>query len=257
MDNESLMQLLRDAADAVEEAVRAFPEADREKRGHGHEDQFAVDVVADRAAVESLTAGGVGVLTEESGVHYPDRQVRVVVDPIDGSTNCSRGLDPYGPSFCAFDVTGPRAALVVNLMSGRCYTALRGVGAWCDDIDLTCEERGSVHLVATGDPIAHIQPRVWTRVSGASAHDLCRVADGTFDAYADDRNTVSIWDYAGAALILQEAGGVVVERTGKRLFDEGSPTGNRLLAAASWAQIERLQVLLGSHGRPPTQDKTG
>ena len=69
MDNESLMQLLRDAADAVEEAVRAFPEADREKRGHGHGDQFAVDVVADRAAVESLTAGGVGGLSEESGDH--------------------------------------------------------------------------------------------------------------------------------------------------------------------------------------------
>jgi fructose-1,6-bisphosphatase/inositol monophosphatase family enzyme len=70
------------------------------------------------------------------------------------------------------------------------------------------------------------------------------VADGTFDGYADDRNTVSIWDYASAALILREAGGAVVERDGRDLFDLSEPTGHRLLAASSPAQIDMLRRLL-------------
>lgn len=250
MDNPKLMRLLEAAADAIEEAVDSVPLAYRERRAPGHDDQFEVDVLADHAAVEVLLASGVGVMSEESGVHRPERSVRVVVDPIDGSTNCSRGLDPYGPSLCAFDSAGPRAALVTNLASGRRYSALRGAGAWCGDTELTCRPRADILVVATGDPIAVIQPRAWTRVSGASAHDLCRVADGTFDAYVDERNTVSLWDYAGAALVLQEAGGVVVERDGRPLFDESAPSGNRLLAASSRAQLGRLRALLRSEAAP-------
>ena len=37
------------------------------------------------------TRAGLGVLSEESGVHHGDRAVVVVVDPVDGSTNASRG----------------------------------------------------------------------------------------------------------------------------------------------------------------------
>jgi fructose-1,6-bisphosphatase/inositol monophosphatase family enzyme len=70
------------------------------------------------------------------------------------------------------------------------------------------------------------------------------VADGTFDGYADERNTVSIWDYASAALILLEAGGAVVERDGRDLFDLSEPTGYRLLAASSPAQIDNLRSVL-------------
>lgn len=244
VDDARLMQLLGAAAEAIEEALMSLSPDDRERRGDGHDDQFELDVLADGAAVDVLVAGGVGVFSEESGVHRPERAIRVVLDPIDGSTNCSRGLDPYGPSICAFDGDGPRVGLVVNLASGRRYTALRGGGAWCDDAELVVRERPRIGVVATGDPIPTLQPQAWTRISGASAHDLCRVADGTFDGYADDRNTVSIWDYASAALILREAGGAVVERDGRDLFDLSEPTGHRLLAASSPAQIDMLRRLL-------------
>ena len=47
--------------------------------------QHAVDVAADRAAVAVLLDAGLGVLSEESGRHHPEREITVVLDPLDGS----------------------------------------------------------------------------------------------------------------------------------------------------------------------------
>lgn len=231
---------------------------EREQRAAGHDDQFVVDVLADQAAVKVLLAGGVGVLSEESGLHAPDRPIRVVLDPIDGSTNCSRGLDPYGPSMCACDADGLVAALVANLASGERHTAARGSGAWHNGIRIARRERDQLLVVATGDPIPRIEPLVWTRVSGASAHDLCRVADGRFDAYVDERNTQSVWDYLAATLVLVETGAVVHERDGKPLLDQTARADRRLVAATSAMQMARLQCLLRSvtSGAVPTQQPT-
>ena len=64
-----------------------------------------------------LTGNGLGVLSEESGRHHPDRAITVVIDPVDGSTNASRGIPWFATSLCAVDTDGPLAALVINLAS--------------------------------------------------------------------------------------------------------------------------------------------
>src|SRR3954467_3298879 len=94
--------------------------------------QYAIDVAADAAAVPVLLDAGLGVLSEESGRHHPERPVTVVVDPVDGSTNASRRLPWYACSLCAVDADGPRAALVVNLATGQRFEAVRGGGARAD-----------------------------------------------------------------------------------------------------------------------------
>ena len=52
------------------------------------------------------------------------------VDPVDGSTNCSRHLPYWAISLCALDADGPLCALVQNGATGARYTAVRGEGAW-------------------------------------------------------------------------------------------------------------------------------
>ena len=239
-----LVQLLRDAASGIRTAVESMSDTSRGRRADGHADQYEADVVADGVVTAMLLERGVGVLSEESGAQAWDRPLRVIVDPIDGSTNLSRGLDPYGPSLCVLDESGPRVGLVTNFASGDEYVGVRGSGAWRNGTPLRGTRSTDAHLIATGDPIAELQPTVWTRVSGASAHDLCRVADGTFDGYVDHLNTVSIWDYCAGALILLEAGGVVSERAGNPLFDWQHATGTRLIAAGSRGQLAQLQALL-------------
>jgi myo-inositol-1(or 4)-monophosphatase len=56
--------------------------------------QYAVDLEADAVCLDVLYGAGYRVLSEESGVTGPagaDTAPVVIVDPLDGSTNASRG----------------------------------------------------------------------------------------------------------------------------------------------------------------------
>lgn len=253
-DVKELLATLNAAATAVAEAIETLPEHIRTRRADGHPDQFQLDVVADRAVWSVLEGSGYGMVSEESGRRAVDEDIVVVVDPIDGSVNCSRSVGPYGPSLCAVDRDGPLAAVVFNLPSSRRYEAVRGRGARLNGRTLSAPtHRERLALIATGDPCPYLErfavnglPAVYTRMSGASAHDLCAVADGSYDGYVDCVNTVSLWDYMGASLVLTEAGGVVMERTGTDLTDWRDPRPRRLLAAASVARLEELHAWVES-----------
>jgi fructose-1,6-bisphosphatase/inositol monophosphatase family enzyme len=176
--------------------------------------QYFSDLAADVAAVEVLTGHGLGVLSEESGRHFPERAVTVVVDPVDGSTNASRGIPWYATSLCAVDAEGPLASLVINLASGMTFRAERGAGATADGHAVLPSKRTSISesLVALSG-----FPRKWLgwyqyRALGAAALDLCAVAGGVVDAYIDcSRDAHGPWDYLGGMLVCTEAGGVVVD----------------------------------------------
>ena len=95
--------------------------------------QYHLDTVADAAVLPVLNALPVRVLSEESAWSgQDDAEITVVVDPVDGSTNCSRGIPYWGISLCALDADGPQCALVENGATGARYTAVRGQGAWLD-----------------------------------------------------------------------------------------------------------------------------
>jgi fructose-1,6-bisphosphatase/inositol monophosphatase family enzyme len=176
--------------------------------------QYRSDLVADAAALAVLDAAGFGAFSEESGLHAVDRDVVVVLDPIDGSTNASRRIPWFATSLCALDADGPLAALVVNLATGTRYHAVRGGGAWRDGLAIRpsrCTEVGEAIVALSGYPPRSFGWRQY-RALGASALDLCAVADGTFDAFVDcSGDAHGPWDYLGAALVLQEAGGVMTD----------------------------------------------
>ena len=81
---------------------------------------------------------------------------------------------------------------------------------------------------------------------GASAHSMCLVADGSVDAYADVATTQQPWDYLGAALIVSEAGGVVVPRHGVGEYRVGDESPRQLIAAGT---REVASILLESFHR--------
>lgn len=241
IEPESLLATLLQAADGVRTLVASADPAARIRRADGHPDQFEIDVAADEACTSVLVDAGLGVLSEESGFHQPSRPILVVLDPIDGSTNCSRDIGPYGPSLCAVDADGPLAAVVADLASERTYTAIRGGGAWRNGSPIHVPVEREPYLLATGDPSPALDDEYTTRVSGASAHDLCRVADGTFDGYLDGRNTESVWDYLGGMLVLLEAGGAIDELAGLPLLDLSARADRRLVAAHSAPALEKLR----------------
>jgi fructose-1,6-bisphosphatase/inositol monophosphatase family enzyme len=205
--------------------------------------QYRIDVAADAVAVEVLVDAGLGVLSEESGSHHPDREVVVVLDPVDGSTNASRGIPWYATSLCAVDAEGPRVALVVNQASGERFEAVRGGGAHCDGRPVRpsgCEDLGGAIVCLSGFPSER-----WGwgqfRALGAAALDLCYVADGRLDAFAGiARDGLGPWDYLGALLVCAEAGAVVVDEAGRDLVVLDHGARRFPLAAANQALLAQL-----------------
>lgn len=211
MNGNDVARVLDDAAAAITSALASLEEWGLADTRPG---QYRSDLVADAAALAVLERAGFGAFSEESGLHATDRDVVVVLDPLDGSTNASRGIPWFATSLCALDADGPLAALVVNLATGTRHHAVRGAGAWRDGEAIrpsACTHVGDAIIGLSGYPPRSYGWRQY-RALGASALDLCAVADGTFDAFVDcSRDAHGPWDYLGAALVLREAGGVMTD----------------------------------------------
>lgn len=199
------------------------------------EGQYRSDLVADDAALEVLDAAGFGCISEESGVHHPERPVVVVLDPVDGSTNASRGLPWWATSACALDADGPLAAVVVNQATDTRFAAQRGGGATRDGEPIRpsgCRSFGACTVGFSGFPERWLG---WSqyRTLGASALDLCAVASGALDAFIDCASRpLAPWDYLGGMLICQEAGASVAEAFDGELVVR-EPAARRTVVAAS------------------------
>jgi len=218
VDADRVLADLHAAADAVAAALDGH--ADWGPSGN-RPDQYASDVVADEAVRGVLLPLGYGILSEESEVvESADGRPMVVVDPLDGSTNASRGIPHYAASLCAVDDEGPLAAVVLNLALGTRYEAVRGGGARRDGVALWRGDLPPLSEAIVGVSGLPASNPGWAqfRCLGAAALDLCAVADGTLDAYVDCvTDAHGVWDYLAALLVCQEAGVTVVDARGRDL----------------------------------------
>ena len=85
--------VLSDLDDAVESGFLALENDDDWGLSGKRPDQYLSDLVADAAIHESLKPLGYGILSEESEILTAENELcpTIVVDPLDGSTNASRG----------------------------------------------------------------------------------------------------------------------------------------------------------------------
>jgi myo-inositol-1(or 4)-monophosphatase len=163
---------------------------------------------------------------------------RWILDPLDGTTNYVHQFMVYGISL-ALEWQGELVYGLVDMPAlKKTYFALKGEGAFCqdygDEVRRTLRVSGrsdlSQALVVTGfansnkavlqkqiEAFAKIVTRVrGVRRTGSAAFDLCLVAEGVFDAYWE--TGLQAWDVAAGALLVSEAGGAVVDPSGKK-FD--------------------------------------
>lgn len=240
MNDDSLLAVLHEAADAVTTALGALEDWGLAGTRPG---QYRSDLAADAAAEAVLDKAGIGVLSEESGLHRPDRPLLAVIDPVDGSTNASHRLPWYATSICVLDGDGARAAVVVNQASGVRYEAARGGGARRDGVAIrpsACETLAAALVGINGMPPRHMGWRQF-RALGAAALDLCAVADGTLDGYVDCvPDSHGPWDYLGGVLVCAEAGAGVVDARGRPLVVRGHSDRRSPVAAATPALLAEL-----------------
>ena len=215
--DDALLEVLHEVARVVRRALDGLADWGLAGTRAG---QYRSDLAADDVALAVLERAGLGVLSEESGVHRGDAEVVVVTDPVDGSTNASRGLPWYATSLCAVDADGPRVALVVNQATGTVFDAVRGGGARQDGRPITptsCTSLRTALVGLSGLPPGYLGWKQF-RALGAAALDLCAVASGALDAYMDcSRNAHGSWDYLVGMLVCVEAGAVVADAQGRSL----------------------------------------
>ena len=236
MTAEALLALFEACAAAQRGALASLDVAAR--RGQtDRPGQYALDLIADAAVLPLLHAAGVRVLSEESGWTGPDdAPITVVLDPVDGSTNCSRGIPYWSISLCALDAGGPLCALVVNSATGQRNHAIRDAGAWCDDVGLRSAPTERLHDATVGVAGYPARRLGWQqyRALGSAALTLCDVAAGRLDAYLDalpDQH--SPWDYLGGVLVCAEAGATVADLRGRDLLAVEADVRRQLVAAAT------------------------
>jgi fructose-1,6-bisphosphatase/inositol monophosphatase family enzyme len=242
MTPESLLDCFDEAAGAVRAALSPLDPITRRERTKVA-GQYALDIVADRAALDVLAKLPVRVVSEESGVHERSgAAITVVLDPVDGSTNCSRGISYWAISICALDADGPLAALVVNQATGARTTAIRGAGARRDGIALQASgvTRLEDAVIAFGGyPVAKLAWKQF-RALGCASLALCDVATGGVDGYLDSGPYHAPWDYLGGYLACIEAGAVVRDVNGDELVTDDPKARRQVVAAGTVALADAL-----------------
>jgi len=207
--------------------------------------QYRLDLVADAAILPVLHASGLRVLSEESGWTGPeDADVTVVLDPVDGSTNCARGIPYWAISLCALDDEGPWCALVQNGATGARFSAVRGAGARLDHVPIAPASTTDIAravVALSGLPPVALGWRQF-RALGSAALALCDVAAGRLDGYLDGHpEQHAPWDYLGALLVCEEAGALVVDADERELVVLDGDARRQLLAAGTKELLVQLQ----------------
>lgn len=235
--------------DPLRECALEIHDAVSNQRGRGYSGQRAtqyhLDLAADAVALRVLTGAGFRVMSEESGVSGHG-EFTVVVDPIDGSTNCDHGIPFYATSLAIMRGSEIVAGLVVNQATGTSFEAEKGAGATRDGQTIAPTGRIDVAhsiMAFSGLPARHLG---WAqyRALGAASLEICLVADGSLDVYGvAQRSTLHPWDYLAGLLILREAGGVAGEYRDENL-DTADDVVRRPVFCAS-SELLRFMLSVG------------
>jgi histidinol-phosphatase len=236
-------RVIEKAAQIAQRAVKAAAEAALRHFREGVTVEKKADAspvtVADReaeAAMLDVIRGEFpdhAVLGEETGKHAGDDAWRWICDPIDGTRGYTRGGPFWGP-LVALEHGG---RVVVGAFAlpvlGESYWGARGLGAWQDGRKLSVSTVAAVSeaTVCIGEPKAFVQPALvggMTRLMKDAAAvrvpgDLgggAYVLSGRADAWIE--SGVQIWDVAPFQVIVEEAGGMFTDMSGKATIANGS-----------------------------------
>ncbi|XP_015603776.1 inositol monophosphatase 2 [Cephus cinctus] len=177
-----------------------------------------------------------------------------IIDPIDGTANFVHRFPLTCISVALLLNKVTEIGIVYNPISDQLFTARRGRGAFLNGRAIaTSRVKDLIQALVAMEPwIAkneHYRANVYRRMHaviqgthgirslGTAALTLCYVAMGAVEAYHVE--SVDSWDVAAGKLIIEEAGGVVIDTNGGKL-DLMTP---RVIAACNKDMADQLVQL--------------
>lgn len=167
------------------------------------------------------------ILAEEGEQENHTGETLWLVDPLDGTTNFTRGIELFSVAICLSVNQIPVAAVVYHPIFDHLYTAENGKGAYLNGQRLQVSGVGSLEEFTVSSNLSYKNEervvilenigRLMTSTAGlrlifSVALELCLVARGSFDAALIYR--ANPWDLAAGSLIAREAGGRVTNWAG-------------------------------------------
>ncbi|MBY0424415.1 MAG: inositol monophosphatase [Cytophagales bacterium] len=193
-----------------------------------------------------------GFITEEKTVKTEEKQLKWVIDPLDGTTNFIHNLPIYSVSIGLLDGDFPILGVVYEVNKDESFTAWKGGGAYLNGkkIQVSPIFELKKSLIATGfpydledktDPYFEIMKELvryshGLRRMGSAAVDMCYVACGRLEAYYEFN--IQLWDIAAGVVILTEAGGTATNFDGKNNFIH-----SRTMIAAGGIHKELYEII--------------
>lgn len=192
-----------------------------------------IDKFAEDAILAYLDAHDIrlNVLSEEAGFVDRGGDKTLVVDPIDGTLNCTKGIPFFSVSLAVGSkrLLDCEFGLVKNLYTADTYYARRGGGAELNGHRIAVSKYvrdDSVFIMFDGrdtapesEAVKQIPSRV--RTMGCASLEMCLVAQGAAQAHymncTEFSRMIRVVDIAASCLILREAGGEVVDLEGNKL----------------------------------------
>lgn len=205
------------------------------------DESLTSDWKSDYSIVTEADVAADRLITEELARHFPEdavlseelaptaeasgprpRRHTWVVDPLDGTTNFSLGIQHWGVSMARCDQHGPDVGVLCFPALGELYVASRGGGATLNGaairvrVPVPSRPVGMIACCSRTPRFHHVNLPMKVRVFGSAAYTLVCVARGSAAIGMETRPR--LWDLAAGWCVVEEAGGVIETIDGSRPF---------------------------------------
>ena len=228
MEWQAVIQLVRQAGNILLDRTAAGQITVKGRADYVTQVDFAVQEYLKRE-LAALTPS-IPLMSEEQDNSRLDRTKPLwILDPVDGTTNLIHGFPASAVSLGLLEQGRITLGVVYNPFREELFTAKAGEGAFLGGSPIRVREGHDLEhsLIAVGTSPYDKEParknfalfaQIFSRCedirrTGSAALDLCNVACGRTDGYLE-RN-LKPWDYAGASVILEEAGGRITDYAGQ------------------------------------------
>jgi fructose-1,6-bisphosphatase/inositol monophosphatase family enzyme len=202
------------------------------------------DLACEAAALELLGAEfpDMPVLSEETAASVENWEVGWlwVIDPIDGTSNFSRGIPTFAFNIALCHDGEPVLGITHQPVTATEFFAVKGGGLTVNDVPTRVSEAATLADALTGFGLGYEYDRakliltllndLWPGVMmiqniGSAALGLAYAASGRFDLYI--HSNLYPWDMAPGIIQVREAGGLVLDRHGGpiSIYSEGIIAG--------------------------------